>query len=68
MNSATVFISLLFWGWLWACGNAAQDSDHRHCQSRVAARGAVAPDGRMAGRLAVLGREVVGYNKGGVAR
>jgi predicted PurR-regulated permease PerM len=52
LNPAVVFISLLFWGWLWGVwGNAAQHSHHCHRQGRFASRGAVASDGRAVGGL-----------------
>ena len=50
MNMAAVFVSLLFWTWLWGgVGHAVGHSHHRHRESRVAACGAAASRGGIAG-------------------
>ena len=52
MNMAAVFVSLLFWAWLWGgVGYALGDSDYRYCESCVAACGATAPCGGITGKL-----------------
>ena len=51
MNSAAVFVSLLFWGWLWGVwGMLAQHPDRRHRQGHRAARRATAAGRRAARR------------------
>jgi predicted PurR-regulated permease PerM len=52
MNSAAVFISLLFWGWLVGhLGHAPEHSHHRHHQGDLRARGSAATGRRTARRL-----------------